>query len=70
MGNSKKRYIATVTFYCYGEDAKKAFADAEKTVEKIKAKEDNQAEIEQFHFHDFGLMKPFALDVSKLKSKK
>lgn len=70
MANSTKRYIATVTFYCYGEDDEKAFAEAEKIVEKIKAKEDNEAEIEQFHFHDFGSMKPVALDIVKLKSEK
>ena len=70
MGNSTKRYIATVTFYCYGENEKEAFKDAEKTVEKIRSKEDNEAEIEQFHFHDFGSMKPVALDIVKLKSEK
>jgi hypothetical protein len=67
MGNLKQRYIATVTFYCYGEDAKEAFKDAEQTVEKIKEKDDNQAEIEQFHFHAFGSKNPLKLDLKDLK---
>lgn len=68
MANSIKRYIATVTFYCYGENEKEAFRDAQTTVENIKSKEDNEAEIEQFHFHDFGSIKPLKIDLEKLKS--
>jgi hypothetical protein len=63
-----KRFIATVTFYCYGENEKEAFREAQKTVENIKSKEDNEAEIEQFHFHDFGSIKPLRIDLQKLKS--
>jgi hypothetical protein len=67
MGKPTKRYIATVTFYCYGEDAKEAFESAEKTVNEIKSKEDNEAEIELFHFHDFGSTRMIRIDLCKLK---
>lgn len=64
----QKRYVATVTFYVYGETPQKAFFEADLINLSIKNQNDNNSKIEKFHLQRFGTLTSTEIDINELKS--
>lgn len=64
---SKTRYVATVTFYTYGEDATEGLQEALDVCAEINDKHDAQASVEKLHRQPFGTLASEEIDVNEIK---
>lgn len=60
------RYVATVTFYTYGNTDEEAFHEAQMICNNLKRTHDNRALVEQFHKQPFGTLDSTEININTL----
>lgn len=65
---SKKRYIATVTFYVHEDSPEEAFTEATHIASELKDQLDNSATLDFLHLQEYGTMDCKEIDIKEIKS--